>query len=175
MIGKRILHDVRGTALVEFAIVLPVLLLLFFGGYQLSDAIACKRKVTIMTRAIGDITSQYRSIPAGDLDKLIDASTLILNPYPSSAAQVRVTQITLDDTGKNFRVDWSRARNVTVFAKGSYPSTTIPLAYRQPNMVLLYTESSYNYAAVGLPYFNAMTFSEDLWLLPRRSATINLI
>lgn len=174
MIGKAIARDTRGAALIEFAIVLPVLLLLFFGGYQLSDAIACRRKVTIMTRAIGDITSQYRSIPAGDLDKLINASTLILDPYPNSKAQVRVTQITLDATGKNFRIDWSRARNSYVFPRGTYPSDWIPSAYRQPNMVLIYTQSSYNYVSAGLPYFNAFTFSEDLWLLPRRSATINL-
>ncbi|HET9512265.1 MAG TPA: pilus assembly protein, partial [Sphingomonas sp.] len=74
----RLGRDRRGTALMEFAFALPVLIILFLGSYQMSDAIACKRRVTIMTRAIGDMTSQYREISGTDLDTLMGASTQIL-------------------------------------------------------------------------------------------------
>lgn len=73
--------DNRGTALIEFTIALPVLLLLFLGGYQLSDAITARRKVTIMTRAVGDMTSQYRALTTNELDGLMNGSTQILAPY----------------------------------------------------------------------------------------------
>lgn len=47
------LRDRRGVAMVEFALILPVMLVLYLGGAQLQDGIACNRKVTIATRAAG--------------------------------------------------------------------------------------------------------------------------
>ncbi|PXA92532.1 pilus assembly protein [Nostoc sp. 3335mG] len=170
----RIVVDNRGTALIEFAIALPVLLLLFLGAYQLSDAITAKRKATIMTRAVADMTSQYRALTTGELDGLLNASTQILTPYSATPAKLRVTQITIESSGTVFRVDWSRSRNATALATGRYYATAIPAAYRQPNMVFIYTQSAYTYDTALSNYFGSITFSNDLWLLPRRSSTITL-
>lgn len=168
------LADRRGTALIEFALLLPVLLLLFLGGYQLSDAITAKRKMTIMTRAVGDMTSQYRALTTAELDGLLNASTQILTPYSATPAKLRVTQITVESSGTVFRVDWSRSRNASALATGRYYASAIPAAYRQPNMVFIYTQSAYTYDTALSSYFGSITFSEDLWLLPRRSSTITL-
>lgn len=167
-------HDRRAAALIEFAITLPVLLMLFVGGYQLSDAITAQRKVTIMTRAVADLTSQYRTLRVAELDGLMEASTQILTPYATQPVRLRVTQITVDSKGQAFRIDWSRARNDFAFPKGDYPSWFIPPAYRRPNMVFIITQSSYRYDSVLPNYFDTVTFSDVLWLLPRRSATITL-
>lgn len=166
--------DNRGTALIEFAIALPLLLLLFLGGYQLSDAITAKRKVTIMTRAVGDMTSQYRALTAGELTGILNGSTQILAPYATGPARLRVTQITIESSGTVFRVDWSRSLNASALATGRYYATAIPAAYRQPNMVFIYTQSAYTYDTALSGYFASITFSDDLWLLPRRSSTITL-
>jgi Flp pilus assembly protein TadG len=169
-----ILPDQRGAALIEFALLLPVMLILFFGVYQLSDAIMAKRKMTIMTRAAGDMTSQYRELTTGELDDLLNASTQILTPYSTTPAKLRVTQITIESSGTVFRVDWSRSRNTSALATGRYYATAIPAAYRQPNMVFIYTQSAYTYDTALSGYFGSITFSKDLWLLPRRSSTITL-
>ncbi|KQM94077.1 hypothetical protein ASE70_11830 [Sphingomonas sp. Leaf22] len=169
-----LLDDHRGTALIEFAILLPVLLILFLGVYQLSDAIMAKRKTTIMTRAAGDMTSQYRGLTTGELDSLLDASTKILMPYSAASAKLRVTQITVESSGTVFRVDWSRSRNASALATGRYYATAIPAAYRQPNTVYIYTQSAYTYDNALSSFFGPITFSDDLWLLPRRSSTITL-
>ncbi|KQM36574.1 TadE/TadG family type IV pilus assembly protein [Sphingomonas sp. Leaf10] len=166
--------DNRGTALIEFAIALPVLLLLFLGGYQLSDAITARRKVTIMTRAVGDMTSQYRALTTNELDGLMNGSTQILAPYATAPARLRVTQITIESSGDVFRIDWSRGRNASALPTGRYYASALPAAYRQPNTVFLYTQSAYTYDTALSGYFGSITFSEDLWLLPRRSSTITL-
>lgn len=169
-----LLADQRGTALIEFAIALPVLLILFLGSYQLSQAIIVNRKVTIMTRAVGDMTSQYRSLTIGELDGLLQASTQILAPYATAPAKLRVTHITVESSGKVFRIDWSRGYNTYAFPPGRYYASALPAAHRKPNMVFIYAQSSYSYDSALSSYFNAITFSEDLWLLPRRSSSISL-
>lgn len=168
------LADNRGTALIEFAIALPVLLLMFLGGYQLSNAITAKRKLTIMTRAVGDMTSQYRALTTSELDGLLNASTQILAPYATAPARLRITHITIESSGDVFRVDWSRSRNASALPTGRFYASALPAAYRQPNMVFLYTQSAYTYDTALSGYFGSITFSEDLWLLPRRSSTITL-
>ncbi len=169
-----LLRDRRGTALIEFAIALPVLLILFVGAYQLSDAIACKRKVTIMTRAVGDITSQNRSISTADLDALLAASTSIVAPYAADKARLRVTQITIESSGQVFQVNWSRGYNASALPAGRYYASALPAAYRQPNMVFVLAQSAYSYDSLLTQYFDSIDFAETIWLLPRKSGSIQL-
>lgn len=169
-----LLRETRGTALIEFAIALPVLLILFVGGYQLSDAIACKRKVTIMTRAVGDITSQNRTVSTADVDALLRASTSILAPYAADKARLRVTQITVESSGAVFQVNWSRGYNAATLPVGRYDASALPAAYRQPNMVFIFAQSAYPYDSLLTQYFDSITFADDIWLLPRKSSTITL-
>ncbi|NDU79348.1 pilus assembly protein, partial [Actinomadura sp. DSM 109109] len=65
---RRLFRDERGIALVEFALSVPLLLLMFIGSYQLTDAISAYRKVTTATRAIADLSSQYTTVSNSDLD-----------------------------------------------------------------------------------------------------------
>lgn len=174
-VRRRLAADQRGTALIEFAFVLPVLILLFVGGYHLSDAMACKRRVTIMARAIGDLTSQYRTLSGNELDTVMSASTQIMAPYSSTPAQVRVTQFTFESTAV-VRVDWSRGRNTGSYATGRYlaDSPIIPVAMRQPNMTFIFTQTWYTYDSGLSTYMTATSFSQNFWLLPRRSSSITL-
>jgi Flp pilus assembly protein TadG len=58
----------RGVAAVEFALILPVGLALFAGAVVLGDAI--DRKVTLTTRAVTDLVTQYATISQADIQNL---------------------------------------------------------------------------------------------------------
>jgi Flp pilus assembly protein TadG len=60
----------RGVAAVEFALILPVGLALFAGAVVLGDAIAIDRKVTLTTRAVTDLVTQYATISQADIQNL---------------------------------------------------------------------------------------------------------
>ena len=83
---RHFLSDRRGVAASEFAMSLPFLVLLYIGGYQLSDAISAYRKVAVATRTVADLTSQYTSVSYDDLDEILNASAQVLSPYKISAA-----------------------------------------------------------------------------------------
>jgi len=85
---------------------LPFLVLLYIGGYQLSDAISAYRKVAVATRTVADLTSQFTSVSDDDVNTILDASAQVLAPYKISASKITVSQIKMDGSG-NATVDWN--------------------------------------------------------------------
>jgi Flp pilus assembly protein TadG len=164
-------RDVRGTSLIEMGILLPVLSMLFIGGYQLSDASACKRRVTIVSRAMADLVSQYTVLTNSQLDSILDASTQIMSPYPIASASVRVSQITTDGASKP-HVSWSRAKNGTALTPGA--DFNLPLTMRVANTSVIYSEVSYTYTPAFGKVMSQSVFSQNLYMLPRASSTVTL-
>ncbi|WP_294337755.1 hypothetical protein [uncultured Sphingomonas sp.] len=115
---SQLAKDRRGTALLEFAFTLPVLIILFIGSYRMSDAIACKRRVTIMRRAIRDMTSQYRELQTAEFDEIMAPSTHIMAPCSATLVQLRVTHISVEPSGQVIQVDLSRGRNTGGYVTG---------------------------------------------------------
>ena len=54
--------DRRGIAAIEFAVIVPLMLVMFFGTVEFSSGVAVDRKVTLMARTLSDLTSQSPSV-----------------------------------------------------------------------------------------------------------------
>src|ERR1700704_3178140 len=77
-------RDRRGVAAIEFAIIVPVMLLMFFGTVEFSSGVAVNRKVTLMARTLSDLTSQNISVTDTQLTNLFNASAGIMMPYSAT-------------------------------------------------------------------------------------------
>jgi Flp pilus assembly protein TadG len=165
-------RDIRGISAVEFALVLPFLVLLYLGGYQLSDAIAAQRKVTTTTRAIVDLTSRYTTVTNADLDMILNASRQIMAPYSTSTASMTISQISIDATGKG-TVDWSRPFQGTGLLVGS--TFDVPTEIQQPNTTILVASTSYLYVPiVARTLLGDIPMREQIIMSPRASNSIPL-
>src|SRR3954471_10748433 len=85
--------DVSGLAATEFAIVVPVMLLLFFGTDEFASGIAVNRKVTVMARTLSDLTSQNVSIADTQLTNFYNASAAIMTPYSATPVRSTITEL----------------------------------------------------------------------------------
>jgi Flp pilus assembly protein TadG len=99
---RRFIDSDRAVAAVEFAMVMPILLLLFLGSFDAGNAIAVYAKVRAATYALASITNQYSNGSANATAPAISTTTMtaitgaaaaILAPYSSSPATVVVSQI----------------------------------------------------------------------------------
>ena len=90
------LADRRGIAATEFAVIVPIMLVLFFGTVEFSSGVAVDRKVTLMARTLSDLTSQspppsLNSTSATMTDTYLQnfftASIAIMTPYAPSPAE----------------------------------------------------------------------------------------
>lgn len=120
---RRLLRDTRGATIVEFAAVLPVLLLLYTGGCALSDMIACNRKVTTATRALADLVSRtmsptiiYNDPSSASATSYLSASAVVLTPYKLNNATQEISLLRVCDATHAYVV-WTQAQ--TQSADGS--------------------------------------------------------
>lgn len=160
-----------GVAAIEFAMILPVMLLLMFGGYAIAEAVMLSRKVTITTRALADLTSQYASLSATDISTILNASSQVIAPFATSPMWMRLSEVRTDATGANASVVWSKAVNTTDYLNGA--PVTLPVAMRTPNTYYILSEVTYSYAPLSVyGLVGPFTISDNIFMLPRISTDI---
>src|SRR5436190_22748429 len=79
--ARRCAANQDGAAAVEFAMLLPVMITLFFGVVECSLALLCRADVSIMASTAADLISQSSSISRTDLSNIYSAAGTILYPY----------------------------------------------------------------------------------------------
>src|SRR5690349_9458557 len=129
----RFRSDTRGAAAVEFAMLAPAMIALFFGTGELSQAVAVDRKVTIVSRSLSDLVAQSTTITDADMTNIFTAASSIMTPYPVTPLSARVSAININSTGTSATVGWSNAYGTGLPARGTGSAVTIPNALKVAN------------------------------------------
>jgi len=167
---RRFAGDRSGVSAVEFALILPLMLTLYLGGIQLSDALTISRKVTHVTSSLGDLVTQSRSISNTDMTNILNAAAGVMAPYSSTPLKITVSGVKIDDEG-NATVAWSDALNTTALTRGS--SIAIPDAVKQNDSFLVTAEVHYPYTpAIGYVMTGNFDLHDQFFLRPRLSDQI---
>ena len=74
LFDSSIAADTRAVAAVEFALLLPVMLTLYIGSVEVSQALSVDRKVVLLSRTVGDLTTQSSRLASADLDAIAGAA-----------------------------------------------------------------------------------------------------
>lgn len=99
-------RDRSGIAATEFAMIVPMMLVMFFGTIEFSSGIAVDRNVSLAARAIANLTSQGTQATSNDLTNYFKAGTLIMTPYASP--NMTISELYIDPSSGNARVQWSQ-------------------------------------------------------------------
>ena len=164
-----LLMDRSGVAATEFAIIVPIMLVMFFGTVEFSSGVAVDRKVTLMARTLSDLTSQSTSVTDTDFTNFFAASRGIMAPYSSTPTLSTVSELFVD-ASLNVHVQWSKGSSPR--AAGS--SVTIPTALKVASTYLIFSEVSYRYTpAVGYVMAPAgINLSDVAYTRPRQSLCV---
>ncbi len=160
----------RGMAAVEFAALLPFMLVAYLGGIEIGDGVAINRKVTITTRAVADLATRYTAMASSDMSTVLGAASTIIAPYPAGPLAVTVSQVTVDAKG-NATVSWSNTLNGTAHAKGT--PVTLPGTLATPNSYYIWGQVSYAYTpTLGYVMSGTYTLSNQIFMSPRDSGCV---
>ncbi len=114
----RFVQNRSGIGAIEFAILAPLLIVLYLGTLEATVALNVYGKVARASSSVGDlVAAQSTSVDKPFLATMPDVVSSILAPFSSSDYTLKMTGIKLDSAGKA-KVDWSWDR------AGSRPYTT---------------------------------------------------
>jgi Flp pilus assembly protein TadG len=96
-----------GIAAIEFAVIAPVMILLFFGVVEGSNAFSVSRRVSLAVNTLADLTSQESQLTADQADDLFTGVEQIVGQGDIDADIVIVSLI-YDAALDEVVVHWSR-------------------------------------------------------------------
>jgi Flp pilus assembly protein TadG len=167
--ARRFTGDARGVSAVEFALILPLMMTLYLGGTEVSQAIAASRKVTLVSRTVADLASRFSGITATDMTNILNASAAVVSPFPSNKLKVTVTQIKID-ANKTMTIDWTESYNG---GTGSGTTITVPDALKIANTWLIWTQAEYDYVpTLGYALTGEMKLKDQMYMRPRLSESV---
>jgi Flp pilus assembly protein TadG len=187
--------DCRGIAATEFAVIVPIMLVLFFGTVEFSSAVAVNRKVTLIARALSDLPAQTpppslnsTSATMTDvyLQNVFSSSIAIMSPYPPSLVQATISEIYVDSTGRTAKIVWSKSGVIANDAATQATLTTstlhtpnqdvtnlLPSNLLVPKTYLIYSEVSYLYTpTIGYVLKAAVNLQDKAFTRPRQAYCI---
>jgi Flp pilus assembly protein TadG len=160
----------RGVAAIEFAVLLPLFLILYLGTFEVGQGISIKLNNSLAARTVADLASQFTNIYNADMTSILGASTTVMAPYPTQPFSVTVSQVTVDANG-NATVAWSDSLNGTARSVGQ--SVTLPAGMNAPNTSLIWGETQYVYTpGLGYVLTGSITLSNQIFMSPRNAPSV---
>ena len=175
---RNLWHDTRGVGAVEFALILPLMLLMFFGMFEVSTAVAVKRKVSVVAQTVSDLISRYESVKDVDVTNVFTIGKTILTPYSSVELKARVSEIYIDPADGAARVQWSKGD--TPYANGYAVQVPSALIAKDStgkviaNQYLIFSEIEYLYKPTVGYLLGSFTMKDQTFTRPRLSVCVLL-
>ena len=169
---RRFAGDRDGVSAIEFAILLPFMLLMYIGSVELAEGLSIQFKVTETARTVTDLASQRATIDASDMNIILGAASKVVAPYSASSMAMTVSEVTTNANGLG-TITWSCSLNGTAHAVGS--SVTLPTALQTANISLIWGEVTYPYAPqLGYVITGTINIYQTAYFYPRLVTSIAL-
>ena len=158
-----------GLAAVEFAMIAPVMLLLFFGLIELSNGVECRQRVEATSASTADLVAQRTYISDADRDNVFAASTATLYPF-ATKPQIVITSL-LDNGAGQGLVAWSDGLNTAPLSVGS--TVNVPAGLISPGGSVIMAQVQYTYnSGTTFVLTGPVTMQSTFYSRPRRSVTV---
>ncbi|MGI9423116.1 MAG: TadE/TadG family type IV pilus assembly protein [Hyphomicrobiaceae bacterium] len=166
----------KGIASIEFAATVPLMVMLFIGIVEFSQALTVDRRVNQVASSTADLIARTESTTTGELNGIMNIIEELMRPYSQSPLKLSVTNViasTSDET--NTVVCWSHPHNGgATYAKDA--SYTLPSGIVEKGESVVVVEAKYDYTPQIFSYFitSAIQFTDTFYLKPRISSSIEL-
>jgi Flp pilus assembly protein TadG len=168
-------RDCSGIAATEFAIIVPLMLVLFFGVVEFSTAVAVDRKVTLTARTLADLVSQNTTTTTAQVTSYLGFGTLVMSqyaqaPYSATTLHSTVSELFVDPNSHTAKVQWSNG----YAARPTSQVVTIPTALNVDGSYLIFSEVSYLYTpTIGYVMASGgVNLSDVAYTRPRQSLCV---
>jgi len=173
--------DTKGVSAVEFAMIIPLMFVMFFGMLDLSNGFAVDRKISQISQGIADLASRYTTLAETDVTNFFIIADAMLTPYDKTQLKATISQVYIDPSTKTAKVVWSRGdekKNVGTVV--SVPTNLIvkdAAGNYLPNQYLILGEANYRYVpTIGwvVPK-GGLTLTDAMYTRPRQTSCVVMV
>lgn len=136
--------DASGNALIEAALVFPLLFILFFGVSELCEGFIAKRRLERAAFTASDLVARLQTVNETDLVALKSIIDATIKPFPIATVGLVVTSV-VADAQNVAAVAWSAAFGPGVTAHASGTPMALPANLILPNSSVIVAEVRYTF------------------------------
>ena len=109
MRSRNLRHDQSGIAAVEFALIFPIMLLLFLGSFETTNLVLAYMKLEASAEMAADLVAQTRVntvLQSTDFTNITNAAAQVLSPLPTSGTLLKIAFASLTYNTGSAVIDW---------------------------------------------------------------------
>ena len=186
---RRYTGNQDGMAAIEFAMIAPIMALMFIGAVELSQAITVDRRVTQVASSTADLVARAeKQISQTEITDIMKVGGYIMKPYSEAPVQIIVRNVTSSPTDAAVaKQSWSctyQGTGQTQTCACSSNNYTLPGNLVSTNDSVVIAEVTYAYKPLLFDFFmkkstggtgsGTYTLTEKTYLKPRGQAAMLL-
>ena len=172
---RKLWRKCGGTASIEFALALPVMLVMFMGVFEVSQALIVYMKVIDVADTVSDLIAQQKQVASSDINNYYTAGELVMTPSAGLGLGLYVASITFDPVTGSPSVAWQVTRggatamsNAVAAAAATGLGGACHTASANPCDSVILAQASYTYtSALSYLITKGMTMSANVFSRPR--------
>lgn len=144
--------DRRGAAAIEFALVVPIMLVMYLGTIEISAGVSINRKVSRVASTVADLVTQQTTVTKNDLNGILEIGESILFPYTSDQPTITITAINVKSSWpQGGKVAWARRLKDGSFDDAGLNKNTntwVPVNLRIDDTFLIRVDAELDYIPI---------------------------
>jgi len=165
---KQFWRDTKGLALIESALVLPLMITLLFGLYDVGQALIINQKLKAATYTASDLITRKSYIDDDDIANAVGGAYMVIDPYNRGRLGIDIAGIEFDENDSP-DVIWRYTDNMQ--PDGNIPSGADDLGNEGEGVVAVSTEYAYTPLFSSL-FTGDITMREISFMRGRRTSRV---
>jgi Flp pilus assembly protein TadG len=124
--GENLAYDRSGVAALEFALIFPVMLMLFIGSFETTNLVLASMKLEAAAETVADLVAQTRVntvLQSTDFTNITNAAKQVLTPLPTSGTQLKIAYASVTYSTGAPVIDWHvEANSATALTVANIPN-----------------------------------------------------
>jgi Flp pilus assembly protein TadG len=175
-LGRLRRHE-GGMAAVEFGLIAPLMLLMFIGTVEISQAVGLDRRVALAAASTADLIARDKTI--ADSSAMAEKMKLVkhlMQPYDDSRIKLSIYQVTADPSNAtDLKVSWSYGfQGGAAPAKCAPPPEALPAGLLGQGASVVVVKAEYDYEPLIFSHYlsSGLTLTDKATMSPRNSCVV---
>lgn len=159
-----------GLAALEFAILLPMMVLLLFGSVDLIDALGSNRRAENVAASLADVVARDTEVTDDEMTGLWAAIGVLMVPDNPNDVKARITSVEIE-SATTARIVWSEGHGMSGLTAGAV--IDLPDAMMIAGTSVIFAETELHYESpLGILFTGAVDLNHEAY---RRSRLVDPI